>query len=230
MKYNFEKIGERIKKERIEHGFKSLDSFADRLKDFNVSLTRQTLSNIEKGYTNRCDCKLLFALCEIFDCEMGYLLCEYDAKHKRISDVAVQTGLSVAASDKLCQLENKDLKNVLSMLVEHKDFVDILATINKAKSYSVLNDTFVAATFEHIVNGISGGLSVRLFDNPEDVGKYFTRIAQDMLAAMINELPFKPIGADEQSTSKWKNVTPTKQQLKNMALNGQSIQIGGGEK
>ncbi len=87
------KIGRRISIERKARGFKNLDNFAEE-----ISVSRQTLSKWEKG-----DEKThpllddLFKMCNLFNCELGYLLCEYDCKTRAATDIQAITGLSEAA-------------------------------------------------------------------------------------------------------------------------------------
>lgn len=196
MKYNFAEIGERIKKERKAHGFKSQDSLVDELKErFAFPITRQTLAKIEKGENNHYDCDLLFALCEIFDCEMGYLLCEYDTRYGREKDVATDTGLSQEAATELCQLVW--YKDILSRLIVDKRFLQLLITIDKAKSNQILDDTYAQEKVVHLKSILKGdGYGVTMFNSPDDVSQYFVRAAQDILAAIINDMPFRPRFSD----------------------------------
>lgn len=102
MKYNFDEIGKRIIKERKAAGFKSQDSFIEHLRtEYGYSLSRNTLSAIENGKTNHYDADLLFAMCEIFNCEMGYLLGEYECKTGRVTDIVKETGLTPDAVNTL---------------------------------------------------------------------------------------------------------------------------------
>jgi len=61
--------------------------------DPDCSLGRTTLSSIENAGCIDISFNLLANLCrkEIFDCDMGYLLCEYDEKQHIAADVKEAT-------------------------------------------------------------------------------------------------------------------------------------------
>ncbi len=80
-------IGERIKVQR-ENLKMTQEVLANR-----IGVARQTLAKweINRGYP---DLEILTKLCEVFDCESGYLLGEYDCKKKDTADIGRLTGLS----------------------------------------------------------------------------------------------------------------------------------------
>lgn len=99
MKYNYSKIGERLKQERKNAGFKSHDALCDYIQEHNYrSFTRQTIAKWEKGIELP-PLDILCTLCVPFKCEVGYLLCEYDCKYKENTDIQNVTGLSEIAID-----------------------------------------------------------------------------------------------------------------------------------
>lgn len=94
MKYNLNEIGERLKKERKNAGFKSHDGLADYIRNHNYKgFTRQTISKWERGLEMP-PLDILCSLCELFECELGYLLCEYNCKTRNDTDIHNETGLS----------------------------------------------------------------------------------------------------------------------------------------
>ena len=101
MTYSAQKIGELIKKERMEHHM-SLEYIAEKcdVKQY------QTVSSWEKGNTTP-SLKQLFKLCEVFKCELGYLLGEegYENKTRVKTDVHKEIGLSIKAIEHLSQLK-----------------------------------------------------------------------------------------------------------------------------
>lgn len=130
MNYDKKAIGKRIKKERLAAGFKNQGSFAQKMSYHEDS--RQTIGNWENGkiMPSLTD---LFKMCEIFDCELGYLLCEYDCKTRKATDIQTATGLSENAINALSNIKNTDINEVLqtlSKLIEHKDFIDLLRAIH----------------------------------------------------------------------------------------------------
>ena len=71
-------------------------------------------------------------MCEIFNCELGYLLCEYDCKNKIAADVQTVTGLSEKAVMILHDMKTSDIRGVISVLnglIEHPDFSKLLCAI-----------------------------------------------------------------------------------------------------
>ena len=81
MWYDYKKIGARIKEERLEAGFKNQSDFAEKL-CLSVD-SRQTISKWENGH-DLPSIDILLDMCGIFQCELGYLLCEYDCKNRNI--------------------------------------------------------------------------------------------------------------------------------------------------
>lgn len=90
-------LGERIKIQR-ENLRMTQETLAER-----IGVARQTLAKweINKGYP---DLVVFTKLCEVFDCESGYLLGEYDFKKKDTADVGRLTGLSEDAVNNLVSL------------------------------------------------------------------------------------------------------------------------------
>lgn len=134
MKYNYVKIGERIREERKAAGHKSQKAFIEYLYDkYHYSMGRNTLSDIETGKTNHYDCDLLYYLCDTFHCEMGYLLCEYDCKTGRNTDIEKETGLnekSIAIlSEMLFENNASGLTDILNMLINHPYFPYMLSLL-----------------------------------------------------------------------------------------------------
>lgn len=122
MEYNFEKIGDRIRSERKKKKWSQKDLLIQ-LSGKEISIHRNTLSDIENG------CKkgvfslpLLTALSELFNCEVGYLLCEFDCKTGRNTDVSNATGLTDDAINALMDMSQQDLL-VANALIERGDII-----------------------------------------------------------------------------------------------------------
>lgn len=122
MEYNYTKIGERIRSERKKKKWSQNDLLIQ-LSGKDVSIHRNTLSDIENG------CKkglfplpLLTALSELFNCEVGYLLCEFDCKTGRNTDVSNATGLTDNAINALMKMSRQDLL-VANALIERGDII-----------------------------------------------------------------------------------------------------------
>ena len=122
MKYNYVEIGERIRNERKQKKW-SQDDLLTELSVRGIKIHRNTLSDIENG------CKrgvfslpLLTALSELFNCEVGYLLCEYGCKTGRNTDISNETGLSDNAINALTEMSQQDLL-VVNALIERGDII-----------------------------------------------------------------------------------------------------------
>lgn len=90
MDYNMKKIGERIHQQRKE----VLDITMEELASAVGGITRQTVSKWEKG-EGEITVNDLVKLCKIFNCDMGFLLCEYDeCKTRDLQYIHDVTGLS----------------------------------------------------------------------------------------------------------------------------------------
>lgn len=126
MKYNYALIGERIKNERKAAGYKSHDALCDALRDkYGYAITRRTLGEIENGERNHYDADFLFYLCDLFGCEMGYLLGEYDCRTGRNTDIAAATGLSEKAIERL----DADGARILSGIIEGAEYGALMRAI-----------------------------------------------------------------------------------------------------
>lgn len=118
MEYIFEKIGQRMKDERKAAGIKSQDVLAEYLEKNNYrSFKRQTIAKWEKG--EECPpLDVLLTLCKLYNCELGYLLCEYDCKTRENTDIQKVTGLSEDAIDKLRIMQSLNDEPTLFVLNE----------------------------------------------------------------------------------------------------------------
>lgn len=119
--YDEKAIGKRIQYERNQLGL-SQGKFAEKIGLAESS--RQVIGKWEKG-------KLLphfdhmLKMCELFECELGYLLCEYDCKTRVATDVKKATGLTEAAINRLMDINKSHINGALdtfSKLILHKEF------------------------------------------------------------------------------------------------------------
>lgn len=131
MIYDLKAIGKRIKKERIESGFKSQGAFAEEMNYSQES--RQTVANWENGKTMPC-LKDMLKMCKLFDCELGYLLCEYDNKTREATEVCKALGISKEAEVELKKIKNsyhfKETIITLSKMIESKYFLELLEMLH----------------------------------------------------------------------------------------------------
>ena len=129
MEYNYYEIGARIRSERIRCGYSNQDTLIEDLKDIGVSVGRNTISALENGEMGKnVPLKLLLGLCDLFDCEIGYLLCEkgYEHSHTReTADIGSVTGLTEPAIKQLLEYrigglaeKSNPIGDTLSFLLE----------------------------------------------------------------------------------------------------------------
>lgn len=115
-KYDEKLIGKRIQTER-----KLLNLNQEELCE-KLSIGRTMLSLYETGKRIP-DLDILLAMCEVFQCEIGYLLGEYDCKTKTATDVHAITGLSENAIAILAK--NKEhAKDIAKAMEEEVDASD----------------------------------------------------------------------------------------------------------
>ncbi len=139
MKYNIKdnkyKIGERIRKERIEAGYKNQSDFAVALGLKEDS--RQSVGSWENGIRFP-SLDMFLKMCEIFECEIGYLLCEFDCKTREETDIQKATGLSNKSIRKLFLFRSRNketnaffFNSPINSIIEHDSFVELLEAIKK---------------------------------------------------------------------------------------------------
>ncbi len=134
-------IGKRIKENRKEMGMTQYDLIEK------LHIGRNTLSDIENG-KKLPDAETLYSLCEIFNCEVGYILCDYVAKTGRDTDVMKELGISYKAIKNIKQYKNyhkvlfgMGRRNNLDSLLSNTNFIELLDKISKYKEYNEMNKT-----------------------------------------------------------------------------------------
>lgn len=137
MNYNWTAIGKRIMHERKQLGLTQ----EDLIKEIGLSAeSRQLIGRWEKGksYPTIDDLK---KLCNVFNCELGYLLCEYDCKTRETADIHSITGLSEKAIDALSKMNSNKNAHILNLnqILEHKEFLSLLDAIEAYKVTVSLN-------------------------------------------------------------------------------------------
>ena len=136
------KISDIIKETRLEKGYTQAQ-IAEKL-----GITARAVMNIEKGDSD-IKFKHIYKLCEIFDCDIGYLMGEYKTKKHVVADVQKAIGLSEKAIETLIRFKeydgmfeihvdsfdpadmkpHKDNIEALNLLLEHDNTYKILSNI-----------------------------------------------------------------------------------------------------
>lgn len=120
-----EEVGKRIKALRESRGW-TQQRLAEELKLSNDS--RQTVNKWEHGTTPP-TLKNLLKLCQLFDCDIGYLFCEYDCKTREATDIQEVTGLSEENISWLSRINNTNDKyagvvslDLINYILSNSDF------------------------------------------------------------------------------------------------------------
>lgn len=102
MEYNLYMVGEKIRNERKKKGW-SQTQLIDLLENKGIYVGRNTISQIENGLkdSDNFSLKLLCGLAELFECEVCYLLGDYEAKTKTEDIIQSELHLSHEAIEYL---------------------------------------------------------------------------------------------------------------------------------
>lgn len=151
MKYNFIKIGDRLRDLRENNGY-SQDKLIEILDtNYSLHIGRNTLSNIENGCQKADNLKvsLLLALADLYNCDVGYLLCEYDNITGRNTDIQAVTGLN---DDSIKTLES----------LQQTDIIDnSITTVPPKKWEKLQNGTYTQQDILDLIN-CTGGVESQL--------------------------------------------------------------------
>lgn len=99
------KIGERIKLERKRLGLTQKDFL---LKIYMSETSTATLRRWEQG-KDLPDLKTLVYMAELFDCDIGYLIADYNERRRISTDICLATGLSEIAVNSLMQFKDSPI-------------------------------------------------------------------------------------------------------------------------
>lgn len=150
MEYNFIKIGNRLRKLREDNNY-SQDKLIEILDtDYDLHISRNTLSNIENGCQKACNFKLdlLFALSALYNCDTGYLLCEYDNITGRNTDIQAVTGLNDDSIKTLESLQKTDINE------------NSITVVPRNKWDKLQNDTYTQQDILDVIN-CTGGVELQ---------------------------------------------------------------------
>jgi len=154
MEYNWKAIGKRIKSER-ENLSLSQEELGEKLYS-----TRQLVGRWENN-VSRPALEDLIELCKVFDCEIGYLLCEdgYTCKTRMATNIKNATGLSSEAIKVLSHIKNTPIRETIlsfSKILEHEKFHDLLKAIH-LHVFEFNQDRFRVdhENAEHIANALN---------------------------------------------------------------------------
>ena len=145
----FAAIGKRIYDERKRRDM-SQETLMEELEHRGVSIGRNRLSAMENGvresFSGKHGLDILIALCSIFECDLGYLVGEYDEHTKSISDICKVTGLSEESVNALRLLNNRG-----NRCGERGAYIDG----KQVEELSLLDDIITSNQFHDLFNALS---------------------------------------------------------------------------
>lgn len=118
--FNISMIGSIIKRERNELN-DTLESFAPK-----VGISRQTLSRWENGQGTGPTVNDLLRMCELFNCDFGYLVGEYPCKRRQATDIQAEIGLLEESIETLRVLSPRS-KRLLNDLLKNPSELEGIA-------------------------------------------------------------------------------------------------------
>lgn len=117
-------VGERIKKERKRNNWSKVDLLT---KIYMAASSHKTITAWENG-TRMPDLASLARMAEVFCCDIGYLLGDYNERTRVSADIVKETGLSAKAVEKLLKMPSF-LKITLSNFICAESFRNIIQGI-----------------------------------------------------------------------------------------------------
>lgn len=171
--------GERIRTCRNEKGFTQENLSEAIEKITGVPIKRQTVAGWENGKPIK-KLEQLTALCEIFECDTAYLLCECDSKRMISEQIAPALGISEKALDNLITAHNTQnpYVKILSKLLEDENLLQHISSCTTA-------DYGKVSTFIDIQDAFSPNGKQSIFINPSALGKSDLMILYGILCNFI---------------------------------------------
>ena len=139
IRLEYKEIGERIKKERKRLGIRSQLDLMELLRDRGCPVGRNSVSGLETGKAEtyqHINLGLLSNLCDLYGCDLGYLLGLYP-QHSREASVACEiTGLSEQAVENIRSIKdwnNREME-AFSMFCASDPFFDFVNALSNCYS------------------------------------------------------------------------------------------------
>lgn len=132
------KIGKRIAQERKNRHW-SQAAFGEELSKKmggSIPTAQNTISNWENGNNLPESLDIFIAMSHIFECDCGYLLCDYDERTHDSKEICKATGLSEESINTLCSLKKWDLGEEVTRVIDALIFDFRYAT--KGESFAPL--------------------------------------------------------------------------------------------
>ena len=162
-----EKIGQKVTQEKLAE---AIDTSVESVRDWEQGRRPPNGEN-------------LFRLCELYDCDMDYLIGRIECSTHDIQFIHDQTGLSESAIRKL--QEQKQLRHnaadVLSGLIDHRLFVELVKNITIMTNGN-FNQAFAQAVAAHLI------AETPYVDSPEDFRAAYEFQCSKILTTIIDDM------------------------------------------
>lgn len=116
--------------------------------------TRQTLSKWSKGISSSNDIADLCTIANILDCEVGYLVGEFDCRKREVADIQEEIGLSEKAIENLRALNvaSSEYMQIISSLIEDETFIPLINVINLYINENTVSKNVISHLIDSITN------------------------------------------------------------------------------
>ena len=118
MKYNIATLGANIRNERTRRKW-SQEVLISEMSARGNSIGRNTLSKLENGEINNINFSHILTLCDIFNCDIGYLLGTYIEKAQELHICSEYTGLSDDTLKNLHNYKDRPESDFISFFLEY---------------------------------------------------------------------------------------------------------------
>lgn len=125
MKYDWKKIGDRIRKLRKDKGW-TQQNVIDKINE-RFPVGRNKYIDLENGKDQNYYIEIFTELCTIYHCDIGYLLCEYDTKFRDRHEMGEMLGLSETAINQLTHADNS--RGFVNAFLEYPEHYIIAQTV-----------------------------------------------------------------------------------------------------
>lgn len=116
--------------------------------------SRQTLSEWCKNSRTPTNIADLCTIANLLDCEVGYLVGEFDCKKREVADIQEEIGLSEKAIENLRALNvaSSEYMHIISSLIEDETFIPFMNVINLYINENIVSKDIISHLIDTITN------------------------------------------------------------------------------
>lgn len=173
LNYNdrMKKVGSRIKVEREKMGLKPKEFLP---KIYKSEKSHKMLTAWENG-ERMPDLDSLALMSELFNCDIGYLLGDYDEKTRTMTDICAATGLSSGSINAIRYMTANGKKTVLDHVIGNFHFFSILGLIyrlsqskRKDDLQKIINNPFGDISENYVYEAVASNEATKLISDVSD--------------------------------------------------------------